>query len=155
MALYSTSKSIGLARDLADKLIMRFKGSATIDTVRQALDAQGYPILFCSDAGVETANSPVIAIRIKNIDVGALDIFGNSTLPFAPHTCEVAYELTTGGFLTPAAKDYTCVINEVAKLGTILQEKAIAFNTAVSEASMNAANPIATFDDIDNPHKGV
>ncbi len=154
MALYSTTKANALARDLADRLTLRFSGSSTIDTVRQTQDSAGWPMLFCSNGGAETAGNPVIAIRIKNIDVGATDIFGNSTLPFAPHTCEVAYELNAYTHPIPTAADYTTAVVECAKMGTIFVEEAIAHNTAVTAASMDASTPVNTLRDIDWSNKG-
>jgi hypothetical protein len=154
MALQSTSKATGMARDIADKMKMRFKGGAGINHVREALDANGWPMLFMSN-GSEAAGQPVIGLRIKNLDVGAKDIFGNSSLPFAPHTCEIAFELNGAGAPTPSTSDLSQVLAEAARYGMILQEKAIANATAVTEASMNAASPSLTINDIDNPNKGV
>lgn len=154
MSLQSTSTANGWARDLADKLTLRFKGGASITTVRAAQDASAWPMLFLSN-GSESAGQPVIGIRIQGIDVGAKDIFGNSTIPFAPHSAEVAYELTTGGFPTPVFADLTVVLYEISKLGVKVIDKAIAHNTAVTESSMNAAAAVITVDNIDWPNKGA
>jgi hypothetical protein len=149
MAMQSTSKAVGLSRDLHDRLALRTKGSASINTIREAMDAQGWPMLFCSVGGNEAAGQPVIGIRIKNIDVGAVDNFGNATLPFAPHNCEIAYELNGAGAPTPSAKDLVLAVVECSKMGTIISQEAIANATAVSEASMNASSPISVIKDID------
>lgn len=155
--LYSIDHAVGVARDLADDFTMRMSGSATINTVRQSQDANGWPMIFLSHNGNEAEGQPVIALRLMNINVGATDIFGNATLPFTPTQCEVAYELTSGGFPIPTVPDYTTVIFQVSRTGMILVEEAIANGTAVTEAAMNAAQtagPTQTLRDIDWSNKG-
>ena len=155
--LYSIDKAVGLARDLADEFKMRFANGAGINTVRQSQDANGWPMVFLSHNANEAEGQPVIALRIMNIDVGAKDIFGNASLPFAPHQCEIAYELTSGGAPFPAIPDYTTVVFQVSRTGVIVEEEAIANGTAVSEASMNAAQaagPTLVLKDIDWRNSG-
>ncbi len=155
--LYSIDKAVGLARDLADEFKIRLSNGSGLNTVRQAQDAQGWPMIFLSHNGNEAEAQPVIALRIKNIDVGATDIFGNSTLPFAPHQCEIAYELTSGGAPIPTIPDYTTVVFQVSRTGVIVDEEAIANGTAVTEASMNAAQaagPTLVLKDIDWRNSG-
>jgi hypothetical protein len=137
--LYSIDKSVALARDLSDAFKERFSNGAGINTVRQSQDAQGWPLIFLSHNANEAEAQSVICLRIKNIDVGALDVFGNSTLPFAPHQCEIAFELNGAGAPIPSTGDLTTVIFQVARTGVIVAEESIANGTAVSEASMNAA----------------
>lgn len=155
MSLQSTDTAKGWVRDLADKFNLRFRSGAGVNTVRATLDTAGWPMLFMSTGGNEAAGQPVIGLRIKATDVGATDIFGNSTIPFAPHTCEVAYELTSGGFPTPTFSDLSTVLYEVSKLGVKVADKAIANTTAVTQASMDAATPVITLDSIDWPNKGA
>lgn len=135
----STAKAQAQARELKEKLERRFKGSATIDSVRQANDAQGWPLLICSDGGSEAAGSAVIAIRIKAQDAVSKDVFGNDLVAFAPHTIEVAHELDANGKQTPSQLDMAKAMQEVSKIGMKIDIKEIANATAVSEASMNAA----------------
>ena len=137
--LYSIDHSVGVARDLADDFKIRFANGAGINTVRQTQDANGWPMIFMSVNGNEAEAQPVIAIRLQNINVGATDIFGNATLPFTPTQCEIAYELTSGGLPTPAFADLTTVIFQVTRTGVIVENEPIAHGTAVTEASMNAA----------------
>jgi len=135
----STAKAQAQARETKEKLERRFKGSATIDTVRQANDAQGWPLLICSNGGAESAGSEVIAIRIKAQDAVSKDVFGNDLVAFAPHTIEVAHELDANGKQTPSQLDMAKVMQEVSKIGMKIDIKEIANTTAVSEASLNAA----------------
>ena len=71
----SVAKSIAWMRDLKDRLDIRVEGSATIDTVRAALDVNGWSVLFLSDGGSEVAGADVIYLRIKSIDNISKDIF--------------------------------------------------------------------------------
>lgn len=134
----STAKAIAQVRELKEKLEFRFKGSASIDTVRALSDAQGWPMLICSDGGVETAGNPVIAIRIKAVDAVSKDVFGNDLVAFSPHTIEVAYELD-GTEGEPSRRDIIKTMAEVQKIGMKVLVKEIADATAVSAASMDAA----------------
>ncbi len=156
MALKSTAKAESLMRGLKEKLELRVAGAASgrVDTVREAKDANGWPMLFLSDGATETAGNPVIAIRMKGVDAVSKDIFGNAITAAAPHVTEVAYELD-GTEAEPNRKDIAKVLFELVKLGTKLQIKEIADATAVSEASMDAASPAESFDDIYWPNKGV
>ena len=156
--LYSIDHAVGVARDLADDFRMRFQASASgLNTVRQTQDAAGWPMIFLSHNATETEGAPVIALRIKNIDVGATDIFGNATLPFTPHQCEIAYELTSGGAPIPTIPDYTTVVFQVARTGVIIAEEAIANGTAVTATSMDAAQaagPTQVLKDLDWRNSG-
>jgi hypothetical protein len=112
--LYSVDHCVGVARDLADRLNMRFTNSSTINSIRQTQDEWGYPVLVCSHASTETEGNPVIWIRITNLfeqsgspeasPAGApVDIFGNATLPFTPSISQIAYELTAATFTVTSA----------------------------------------------------
>ena len=146
----STATAQALSRELADKLAKR-----TGKSVRQANDANGWPMLFVSTAGNEAAGQPVIAIRISNPDAVSKDIFGNATSAYAPHNLELAYELQ--GADNPAPTDVTLlqVAFEVTKTGVKQQIKEIAAGTAVSEASMNAAAVAVEMDELYWPLKSI
>lgn len=166
--LYSVDHSVGIARDLADRLSLRMKNSATINTVRQTQDENGYPILVLSHGGTETESNPVIWVRITNLfeqiagvsPAGApIDIFGNATLPFTPTVAQVAYELAGGGAPIPTTGDYSTVLFEIARTGTVVQQFAIANGTAVTETAVNAqvtagTGPLQELKDIDWGYKG-
>jgi hypothetical protein len=239
--LYSIDHSVGIARDLADRLNMRMKGNPgpAINTVTQSQDEWGYPILLLSSGGTVTEGNPVIWIRLTNLfeqrlvagvetsPAGApTDIFGNATLPFTPTVAQIAYELTAGTFtitsatyvsgdvytsaggqsftvtasgtstslpttgnvppspasgtltrvsgsgpatltysafsgfnLIPATIDYSTVLFEIARTGTVVQEFAIANATQVNEAAVTAqinagTGPLQELKDIDWGYKG-
>jgi len=163
--LFSVDHAVGVARDLADRLSLRFTNSTTINTVRQTSDEWGYPIIVLSHNATETEGNSVIWIRITNLfeqsgspeasPAGApVDIFGNATLPFTPTVSQVAYELTSGGAPIPTTGDYSTCLFEVARTGTVVAQYAIANGTAVTEAAVTAATPVQTLKDIDWGFKG-
>jgi hypothetical protein len=127
-----------LIRKLQEHLGFRLEGSASIDTIRELRDSDGYPALILSDGGTETAGNPVIAIRIKAADAVSKDVFGNSFDAFAPHTVEIGYELD-GTEAEPSRLDLAKVMHECSKLGAKMQIKEIADATAVTMASLSAA----------------
>jgi len=151
----SLAKADALLRDVADKLKIRYAGSATIDTVRQTRDAAGWPMLFLSDAGSEIAGAAVIAIRIKAVDAVSKDVFGNDLIAFAPHKCEIAYELTAANNPIPTDVDLLIAEFEAIKTGVAIQLKEIANGTAVSATSMDAKAVDIELDELYWPTKGV
>lgn len=151
----SVAKAEALSRDLASKLAKRFAGSATIDTVRQAKDANGWPMLFLSDGGTETASNAVIAIRISAVDAVSKDVFGNALVAFAPHVLEVAYELTAANNPIPIDTDILVAEFEAIRTGVAIQLKEIANGSAVTEANMNSAAIAIELDDLYWPTKSV
>lgn len=155
--MQSTAKAQALSRDLADKLAKRYpSGAAGLNTVRQANDANGWPMIFLSHNANEAEAQPVVLIRIKNVDMVSKDIFGNSTFAYAPHTLEFAYELTaTANCPYPTLADLASAEFESIKTGVRYQLKEIANGTAVTEAAINAATPNADLDELYWPTKSV
>lgn len=154
----STAKAAALLRDVADNLSKRYPaGAAGINTVRQALDANGWPMLFLSHNANEAEAQPVIALRIQAVDAVSKDVFGNALTSYAPHALEVAYELNTAGPARPFPADSDLLIAEFEsiKTGVKIQLKEIPNGTAVSEASMNAASPVIELESLYWPTKGV
>ncbi|NJO48109.1 MAG: hypothetical protein HC840_00170 [Leptolyngbyaceae cyanobacterium RM2_2_4] len=151
----SLAKADALLRDVADKLKVRLAGSATIDTVRAARDAAGWPMLFLSDAGNEAAGQPVIALRIKAVDAVSKDVFGNDLVAFAPHKLEVAYELTATDNPIATDKDILIAEFEAIKTGVAIQLKELANGTAVTAVNMDAAAVAIELDELYWPTKGV
>lgn len=165
MALYSVDHAVGIARDLADELSLRLANAASgINFVRQAQttsatpNGQGWPMLFLSVNGNEAEGAPVIVIRLMNINVGAVDVFGNPTLPFTPTQCEVAYELASSGAPIPSIANLVTAFFQVTRTGVIVENEPIANGTAVNEASMNAVQaaggPAQVLKDIDWRNSG-
>jgi len=152
--MQSTAKAQALARDLADKLSKRYAGSATINTVRQANDANGWPLIFCSN-GNEAEGQPVILIRIMAVPMISADVFGNPTTAYAPHTLEFAYELAAANKPEPTLADAAIAQFEAIKTGVRFQLKEIANGTAVTEASIDAASPALDIEELYWPTKSV
>jgi len=134
----STAQADAKLRDLAERLQRKIEGSASIDTVRELRDADGWPMLILSDAANEAAGQPVIGIRMKGIDGVSKDVFNNDIVAYTPHSMEVAYELTAGGASTPSSLDISEVIAACAKSGVKLDIKEVANTVAVDEAGMDA-----------------
>lgn len=151
----STAKAQALIRDLSDKLSVRYKGSASINTIRQANDANGWPMLFLSVGGNEAAGQAVIGLRIIAVNAVSKDVFGNDLISFAPHALEVAYELTAADNAIPTDADILKAEFEAIKTGVKIQLKELANGTAVTEANMNAATPSVEIDDLYWPTKSV
>ena len=145
----SIAKADATMRDLKSSLDQRIAAAQLdVNTVRVAKDANGWPMLFLSIAGNEAATHPVIAIRMKADDAVSKDIFGNANVAFAPHTIEVASEEAV-----PSRKDLAIVDAEVAKLQIKMSVKVIAAASAVTEANMDAAAPVAVIDWLQFPTK--
>src|SRR5581483_5689455 len=128
----SNAKAVALARDLADKLAKRYAGGSGLNTIRQAFDANGWPMIFVSHGGNEAEGQAVVLIRIKGVDAVSKDIFGNATTAYAPHTLELAYELTaTSNCPIPTLADLAQAEFEAIKTGVRYQLKEIANATQV------------------------
>lgn len=156
MAIKNLAKAEALVRQLSEDLALRVKGSAAgrVDTVREAKDSEGYPYIVLSDNGTETAGNPVIFVRIKQIDAVSKDIFGNDMKAYAPHTCEMAYELDATE-AEPSRLDVALVMFELSKLGVQVQIKEIADGTAVTPASVDADAASLELDWLRWPTKGA
>jgi len=150
----SIAKSMAEARDLASVLSLRYAHGAGINSVRQAADAQGWPMLFLSN-GSEAEGAAVIVLRIKGLQRPNPDIFNQTQYAYAPHSLELAYELDVNGKPIPTASDLFKAMFESTKTGIAILQKEIANGTAVSEASMNAAAVLSELNDLYWPNKGV
>lgn len=154
----NTAKAEALIRDLKDKLEKRVQANAAVagrlDTVREARDSAGYPLLVLSNAANEAAGQPVIFIRIKQEDAVSKDVFGNDMKAYAPHACELAYELD-GTEGEPARRDIILVMNELAMIGIKIQVKEVADATAVTVANVDATAVAEEFDSLYWPQKGA
>jgi hypothetical protein len=151
--MQSTAKAIALIRDLQDLLNKRL--SAGLNSSRQAFDANNWPYLVFSVSGNEAEGQPVLFIRIANVDMVSKDIFGNQTYAYAPHTLELAYELSSGGAPLVSHADLITCEFEAIKTGVRLQLKEIANGTAVTATSVSAASPVADLDQLYWPTKLV
>jgi hypothetical protein len=147
----SLAKAESLVRKLQEHLGFRLQGSASIDTIRELKDSEGYPALVLSDGGNEAAEEPVIAIRVKAIDAVSKDIFGNSFDAFAPHTVEIGYDAAATSHL-----DLAKVMHECSKLGAKLVVKEVAEDAAVTMASLDSTQASLEMEfELRWPTKGV
>ena len=154
--MQSNAKAVALIRDLADKLAKRFApGAAGLNTVRQAFDSAGWPMIFISHNANEVEGQPVVLIRIKNVDMVSKDIFGGSTFAYAPHTLELAYELAAANAPFPTLADLAAAEFESIKTGVRYLLKEIANGTAVTQAAIDAASPNADLEELYWPTKSV
>lgn len=151
----SISKAQACMRDLCEKLSLRLAGSSSIDSVRQSADSEGWPMAFLSDGGSEVEGAAVIALRIKGLAVLPKDQFQNDQYAYAPHQLEIAYELDADGFPIPVQSDLLKAMFESTKTGICILQKEIANGTAVSAASMDAADVKSELNDLYWPNKGV
>lgn len=151
----STAKSSSQMRALKDQLSARFNGSSSIDTVESYIDSNGWSYLMLSNGGLKSAGEPVIFLRIRGMDAGSKDIFGNSNLSFSPHELDLAYELdVTEG--EPSRQDLAKCMLEVGKLGYKVIIKEIADGTAVTASSVDAASPSSENEyEMYSPSKGM
>jgi hypothetical protein len=152
MALKSTAKAEAMSRKLAEDLQIRIKANAAgrVNSVREAKDTNGWPVLFLSRDANEAAGQPVIAIRIKGDSAVSKDIFGNEIIAAAPHTMDLAYEI---GQVVKA--DFVEVLFDAVKLGTKLALKEITAATAVTVSSIDATAATDTHDLLYWPTKSV
>lgn len=148
MALYSTDHSLGLARDLTDRLTLRMENNSGINTFTQQVDSAGWPEIVASHGGTVSESNPVVLIRFIDLQQ-ATDIFGNTTYAFTPTTGQLAYELTSGGAPIPSAADLFTITSELTRDGTVLQQYAVPNGTAVTDAQFTAANLVQTLNNID------
>lgn len=153
--MISQAKAVALSRDLADKLSKRFAGSATIDTVRQAFDVSGWPMIFLSDGANEAQGQPVVLIRIKGVDAVSKDIFGNATTAYAPHTLELNYELTGANNPIPIDGDIMTAAFECIKTGVRFKTTENDNGTGCTEANLATATVVADLEELYWPTKSV
>ena len=149
--MQSTAKAIALSRDLADLLAKR---PMALNTIRQAFDANNWPVLVLSVNGNEAEGQPVLLIRISNVDAVSKDIFGNQTFAYAPHILEIVYELTSGGAPEAGHADVLQAEWECINTGCRQQLKEIANGSAVTIANIPAA-AVADLDQLYWPTKLV
>lgn len=154
--MQSSAKASALSRDLADKFRIRFPAAAAgLNTVREANDSAGWPMIVLSHNANEAAGQPVLALRIKAVDMVSKDIFGNATTAYAPHALEVAYELTAADNAIPTDADILKAEFEAIKTGVKIQLKELANGTAVTAANMDAATASVEIEELYWPTKGV
>lgn len=151
----SPQKLQSVARDLGNRLAIRFQNNSGLNTVRYAQDSNGGQQLFFSHNGVETEGSPVVLVYLQQISMVSNDIFGNPELAYTPSLSQVCYELTSGGFPIPAASDLLTIQWELIPFAIRQQLIQIANGTAVTATSAEATTPSADLDQLYWPTKGA
>lgn len=151
--IQSLQTAQALIRDLGNKLSVRYANSASINTVSQAQDANGNPMLFLSVGGNLAEGQPVIAIRISQESAVSADVFNNPLLAYTPHILDFAYELASANDPEPSLADIAVATWESINCGVRWQLKALPNGQQVTAANMNAATPIADMDSLYWPTK--
>jgi hypothetical protein len=153
----SPQKIQAVARDLGNRLAIRFQNNAGLNTVRYAMDANGGPQLFFSHNGNEAEGQPVVLVWLSQISMQSNDIFGNPELAYTPSLSQVAYELNTTGGSFATAQDILTIEWELIPYGIAQQLVQIANGTPVTAAAVTAAAPTApaVLDNLYWPTKGA
>lgn len=153
--IISNQKVLDCARDLIDRLNVRLKNNAGLNTVREALDENGAPLIFISHNASEAEGQPVVLVRMQQVDAVSKDVFGNSLLAYTPSISSLSYELDTHGKPLPAEADLDQIKWELFAFGMRYQLIEIANGSAVTEANSNATSPSLDIDQLYWPTKGV
>lgn len=153
--IISNQKIASVARDLGNRLAIRFQNNSGLNTLRYAQDSQGGQLLFFSHNGNEAEGQPVALVYLQQIPMVSTDIFGNPALAYAPSLSQVCYELTSGGFPIPSAADLTTIQWELIPFGIQQQLVQIANGTAVTATSATATTPSVSLDQLYWPTKGA
>ena len=157
--IISNQKIQAIARDLGNRLAVRFQNNAEAGGVSQvsyAQDAQGGQLIFLSNGNLAEAQ-PVILVYLQQIPMVSNDIFGNPELAYCPSTSSISYELNAAGAPIPTQKDLDIVKWELFPFGVQYNLAPIANGTAVTQASAAAslAAPALSIDQLYWPTKGV
>lgn len=150
----SPQKIQAVARDLGNRLAIRFQNNSGLNTVRYAYDTNGAPQLFFSHGGNESEGQPVVLVYLQQISMVSNDIFGNPALAYTPSLSQVCYELTSGGYPIPAATDLLTIQWELIPFGIAQQLIQLSNGTAVTAANAEAATPSIQLDQLYWPTKG-
>ena len=151
----SPQKLQAIARDLGNRLALRFQNNTGVNTVRYASDANGAPLLFFSHNGNEAEGQPVILVYLQQIPMVSNDIFGNPELAYTPSLSQLCYELNSAGAPIPTQSDLTTVEWELIPYGMRQQLIQIANGTAVTATSAEGTAPTVDLDNLYWPTKGV
>jgi hypothetical protein len=153
--IISNQKLQAIARDLGNRLAIRFQNNSGVNTVRYAADSQGGQLLFFSHGGNESEGQPVILVYLQQISMVSNDIFGNPELAYCPSLSQVAYELNSAGAPIPSQSDLLTVQFELIPFGMREQLIQIPNGTAVTGPNAEAVAPSVDLDNLYWPTKGV
>jgi len=153
--IISSQKVLGSARDLVDRLTVRLKNGAGLNTVREALDENGAPLIFVSKDANEAAGQPVVLIRMQQVDAVSKDVFGNSLLAYTPGISSISYEKDASGKPIPSQADLDVLKWELFAFGMRYKLIEIANGSAVTKANSEATAPSLDIDHLYWPTKGA
>ena len=156
--IISNQKIQAVARDLGNRLAVRFQNNAEAGGVSQvsyAQDSNGGQLIFLSNGSL-AEGQPVILVYLQQIPMVSNDIFGNPELAYTPSTSSISYELNGAGAPIPTQADLDTVKWELFPFGIAYKLAPIANGTAVSQASAAAslAAPTLSIDQLYWPTKG-
>lgn len=156
--IISNQKIQAVARDLGNRLAVRFQNNAEAGGVSQvsyAQDANGGQLIFLSNGSL-AEGQPVILVYLQQIPMVSNDIFGNPELAYNPSTSSISYELNSAGAPIPTQADLDTVMWELFPFGISFKLAPIPNGTAVSQASAAASlvAPSLSIDQLYWPTKG-
>ena len=155
--IISNQKIQACARDLGNRLAIRFQNNSGVNAVQYAQDTNGGQLIYFYNSGSGLGEgNPVILVYLQQIPMVSNDIFGNPELAYTPSTSSVSYELNSAGAPIPSQADIDTVLFELFPFGIQFNLAPIPHGTAVSQASAAAslAAPTASLDNLYWPTKG-
>jgi hypothetical protein len=159
--IISNSKIAAVARDLGNRLQIRFANNAEaggVNSVSYAQDANGGQLIYLYNSGSGLGEgNPVLLVYLQQISMVSNDIFGNPELAYTPSTSSLSYELNAAGAPIPTQADIDTVLWELFPFGIQFNLAPIAHGTAVSQAAAAAAlaAPSVSLDQLYWPTKGA
>ncbi len=144
-----------LSRELANKLAVRFAGTASAGVatlVREGFDASGNPQMNIDDGTPATTEQCIYLRIIENPSIG-LNSIGLSADSFGPHTIQVVIEASAASAAINrlTAVNHMRLWGELLRLGTKVELYHAATGAAPVVADIVTANLVATFQDLYNP----
>ena len=143
----TTTKALAIARGLQDVWTKEF--TADFTSIVESFDSTGNPVLTLSN-GTVVAGNPVAIVRVRPITWTALDVLGNASQIYTPHTIDLCTEsnsITTGADILSAA-DLLPLFGEIVKTGTTVSWYKTANGVVPSVSAMVPGNLAATFADL-------
>ena len=159
--IISNQKIAAVARDLGNRLAVRFQNNAEVggvNAISYAQDSNGGQLIYLYNSadGLGEGN-PVILVYLQQISMVSNDIFGNPELAYTPSTSSISYELNAAGAPIPTQVDLDTVKWELFPFGVQYNLAPIVHGTAVTQASAAAslAAPALSIDQLYWPTRGV
>jgi hypothetical protein len=148
-------KALVLSRELANKLSIRFAGTAgagLATLVREGFDASGNPIINIDDGTPATTEQCILVRVLEQPSIG-LNSLGLTQDSFGPHVIQVVAEASAASAainrLTQA--NQMKLWAELLKLGTKVEVYHCPTGAAPVVGDIVAANLVATVQDLYNP----